>query len=131
MPKVNILAIFTAAAACFVIGGLWYSVLFKTAWMRANGFTEKDLRKGNPAVIFGLSFVFSLIMAFNLAAFIGPQASLTWGMAAGALAGVGWVATAFAVTGLFERRSLAYVLINAAYWILSFVVMGGIVGVWH
>jgi len=98
--------------------------------MRANSFTEGHLRKRNPAVVFGVSFVLSLVIAFNLAAFIGPQASLTWGMTAGGLAGIGWVATAFAVTGLFERRSLAYVVINAGYWIVSFVVMGGIIGVW-
>jgi hypothetical protein len=131
MPKINFLAVFTAAIVSFLVGGLWYSLLFKGAWMRANKFKEEDLMKGNPALIFGLSFVFSLIMAFNLAAFIGAEASLTWGLTAGGLAGAGWVGTAIAVTALFERRSLHYVLINCLYWIVAFVLMGGILGVWH
>ena len=38
------------------------------AWnvMAANGFTEEDLKKGSPAVIFGVSAVFCLLMAATL-----------------------------------------------------------------
>jgi hypothetical protein len=130
--KINIFAVLTAAISSFVLGGLWYSVLFKTVWMKANEFNDSHLKKGNPAVIFGLSFLLMLIMAANLAAFIGgEQASLTWGMTAGGLAGLGWVALALTVTALFERRSFRYVLINGAYWIVAFILMGGIVGGWR
>ena len=130
---INYLAVFAAAVSTFVIGGLWYSpLLFQAAWMRANNLTQADLSKGGEARIFGGAFVLSLIMAFNLAAFLsGPDTTVAWGATAGALAGFGWVALGIAVIALFERRPLAYVLINGGYWTVSFVVMGAILGAWR
>lgn len=42
-----------------------------------------------------------------------------------------WVALGIATIALFERRSWSYILINAGYWIVSFVVMGTIIGAWR
>jgi hypothetical protein len=130
---INYLAVIAAATSAFLIGGLWYSpLLFQRPWMDANGFTEADVRKGNPAVIFGASFVLCLLMAFNLAAFLGePNTTTAWGATAGALAGVGWVAFGMAVVALFERRPVAYMLINGGYWAVALTVMGAILGAWR
>jgi len=66
-------------------------MLFQKPWMKANGFTEADVQKGSPGKIFGRSFVLTLVMAANLAAFLAmPDTSLTWGATAGALTGLGW-----------------------------------------
>jgi len=82
--------------------------------------------------IFGLSFLFSWIMAYNLAAFLaGPDTTVLWGATAGALAGVGWVALSIGILGLFERRPWKYVLINGGYFTASFVAMGVILGAWR
>jgi hypothetical protein len=82
-------------------------------------------------VIFGLAFVFSAIMAANLAAFLAaPDTTLTWGATAGALAAI-WVVLGMAVVALFERRPWGYVLVNGGYWMVSFVVMGAILGGWR
>jgi hypothetical protein len=35
------------------------------------------------------------------------------------------------IIGLFERRSTRYMLINAGYMVLSFLLMGSILGAWH
>jgi hypothetical protein len=75
--------------------------------------------------------VLELIMAFNLAAFIGAESDITFGLIAGFLAGFGWVALGMGVTYLFERKSFRLWAINAGYHLVSFTVMGGIVGVWH
>lgn len=131
MP-INYLAVFAAAASTFLIGGLWYSpLLFQRAWMRANSLTENDLRAGGQAKIFGLSFVFALVMALNLAMFLNaPDTTTTWGATAGLLAAI-WVALGIGTVALFERRSFAYTAINGGYWLVSFVVMGAILGVWR
>lgn len=131
--NVNIWAVLAAAVANFVIGGLWYSpALFYEPWMRANGFTEEDVKKGSPAMIFGVSFVFCLIMAANLAAFLaGPQTTLAWAVTAGILAGLGWAALGLGVIALFERRPWSYILINGGYLTVSFGVMGLILGLWR
>lgn len=133
MSKINLLAVFVAALSSFVIGAVWYSpILFAKVWMRENGFSEEDMKNANMGKIFGLSFLLALVMAFNLAAFLAEPAepNLAWGMTAGALAGIGWVAAAIGIIYLFERRSLKLFLINAGYQTVTFIVMGGILGVW-
>ena len=131
--NINYLAVIVAALSTFLLGGLWYSpLLFGKAWMRANNFSEEELQTFSKARMFGWSFVFSLIMAVNLAMFLAaPNTNVTWGMTAGALAGFGWVAMAIAIIGVFENRSWAYILINGGYMTVAFVVMGAIIGVWR
>ena len=131
LSKLNYLAVLTAAVSSFAIGGVWYSpLLFGPLWMKENGLTDAELRKRNSGVVFGLSFLLSLVIAFNLAAFLAGPPDLAWGVIAGALAGIGWVATSFGVTYLFEARSLKLFLVNAGYHGLTFILMGGILGVW-
>ena len=129
----NYLAILVATVSTFLLGGLWYSpVLFGNAWMREMGFTPESCKAmGDAGRIMGLAFVIELIMAFNLAAFIGAKASLAFGLFAGAAAGFGWVALAFGVTYLFERKSLRLFFINAGYHGVAFTLMGAILGAWH
>jgi hypothetical protein len=100
--------------------------------MNATGLSDEDLAKANMAKVLGVAFFFSLIMAFNLAAFLsGPDTTVAWGAAAGGLAGIGWVALSIGILGLFERRSWKYILINGGYFAVSFVVMGLILGGWR
>lgn len=133
LSTINYLAVLVAALSTFILGGLWYSpMLFGKAWMRANNFAEADLQSFSKARMFGWSLVFSLVMALNLAMFLaGPTTDVTWGMAAGALAGVGWVAMAIAIIGVFENKSWIYLLINGGYMVLAFIVMGAIIGAWR
>ena len=76
LDQLNAWAILAAAVSAFVIGGLWYSpVVFGKAWERANGLGESP--KAQPKV-FLLSFLFTLVMAVNLAVdltygFINPR----------------------------------------------------------
>lgn len=133
MQYMNLWAILVAALANFLIGGMWYSpALFGKVWMRANGFSDEDLKKGSPAVIFGLSFVFCLIMAGNLAAFLAsPEITLGFAVFAGVAAGLGWAALGLGVVALFERRPPSYLLVNGGYLTVAFTVMGLILGAWR
>lgn len=133
LSQLNYLAVLAAAISMFLLGGLWYSPrLFGKAWMRANGFTDEDLKRGNVAKIFSLSFLLAFVAAFDLAVFLsGEGTDVGWGVVAGALAGVGWVAVAIGIIGLFERRGLSYIAINAGYMIVAFIVMGAILGAWR
>jgi hypothetical protein len=133
MLHLNWLAVMTAAISSFALGGFWYSsALFGRAWMSVNNFTDTDLAKRNMVKIFGLSFIFMVIMAANLAAFLNePKTDASWGATAGFLAGFGWVALGIATIALFERRSWKYILINGGYVTTSFIVMGLILGTWR
>ena len=133
MENFNIWAVVAAALVNFLIGGMWYSpALFGKAWMRANGFSDADLKKGSPAAIFGGAFVLCLLMAANLGAFLaGPETTVSFAIAAGVAAGLGWAAFGLCVVSLFERRPLSYMLINGGYLTVSFAAMGAILGVWR
>ncbi len=133
MPHINWLAVLAAAVSTFALGGLWYSpALFGRAWMSVNNLNSAELAKSNMARIFGFSFVFALVMAANLAAFLAePKTTASWGATAGFLAGFGWVTLGIATIALFERRSAKYVLINGGYMTVSFVLMGLILGAWR
>ena len=128
---VNWLAVLVSGALTFIIGGLWYSpVLFGQAWQRLTGLDDRALKQ-HVARAFGGAALCALVAATNLAFFLGPTATVTFGAAAGAAAGLGWVGTGLATTFLFERRPVALIAIDAGYHAVSYTLMGVILGAWH
>jgi hypothetical protein len=128
IQNLNWFAVVVAALSTFVIGGIWYAV-FEKPWMAANHFSAENLSNRSMLLVFGLSFFFSLIMSLNLAMFIGKE-GVAFGTIAGFMAGFGWVAFAIAIISLFENRPFKYVLINGGYIVVSFTIMGAILGAW-
>ena len=65
--QINFVALFIAAIVTLVTGFIWYSPkLFGTIWMKENNFTQEKLRKGNMLKIFGLTYIFSLMITMTL-----------------------------------------------------------------
>ncbi len=130
--QINHLAVIVSALSTFLLGGLWYSpILFEKAWKKECGFSDEFLKQGNMAKIFGLSFLFSLLMAYNLAFFVGsPEIGASMGALYGLLTGFGWVAMGMLMIGMFERRSWRYLGINAGFMTVAFTLMGLILGAW-
>ena len=129
--SINPWAVLVAALSTFVIGGVWYSpILFARQWMAAASLTAQEVESGNMAKILGGALVLELVMAANLAAFLSGPPNVVWGMIAGALVGLGWVSLALGVIYLFEHRPFKLWLINSGYQLVSFVVMGAILGAW-
>jgi hypothetical protein len=126
--NLNWLGIVIASVSAFMLGFVWYSVIFQKRWMKENGFTEESLKDSNMVKIFGLSFLLMVFAAFILAMFIGAGRGMMFGTMAGFHAGIGWVFTFMGVTYLFERKSLALFLINAGYSVLSLTIMGLVIG---
>lgn len=61
----NFLAVLVAALSSFVVGFIWYNPkVFGTIWMKEAGMTEEQSKQGNMLKIFGLTFVYSLMLAF-------------------------------------------------------------------
>ena len=130
--EINYLAVLVASISSFVIGFFWYSpFLFGNIWMKEAGLTKEKVSQNNMVKVFGLTFILAFIICFNLAAFLGVDAGFVWGLTAGALAGIGWVAASIGILYLFESRSLKLFLINSGYFALTFIVAGGIIGAWQ
>jgi hypothetical protein len=125
--EINFPAAFLASFTGLILGFLWYSVLFAKSWQKLSGVTESQMQKGMPMRALG-SYLFTLVMALNLSAFIGSGQSASFGLFAGLAAGLGWVAMAFGSNYLFEHRPLKLFFINAGYNILLLSLMGLIIG---
>lgn len=70
----NFLTVAVAALMPLVMGFIWYGpMLFQNAWMKEMGFTKESIEGGNMALIFGLSYVLSFLMAFILQTFVIHQ----------------------------------------------------------
>ena len=90
--QINWLSVLVAAISSFLVGGIWYGPLFGKAWMVEFGFKEEDLKERSIPKTFGLSLVLAFIAALILDMFIGKEADIMFGLAAGFFAGLGWVA---------------------------------------
>ena len=124
-------AVLLAALSGFLIGGLWYSpLLFARVWQREVELGDEQLKNARLGRTFVLAGLAQLVVAFNLAAFIGAKASLGFGLFAGAATGLGWVAMSLGVIYLFEQRTLRLWLINSGYQVTAYTRMGGILGAW-
>ena len=132
MPAINWPAVVAAALSMFVLGAMWYSpLLFVKQWAKAAGLEIDYEKRGNFAMILGISFVLTLVMAANLAFFVAGVRDLTTVVAYAVAAGLGWAALGLWVISLFERRPFAYVLINGGYLTVGFAIMGLILGLWR
>lgn len=131
--SINHLAVFVCAVANLALGALWYSpLLFYRAWLRETRLDEEQLERSNPAKIYGLAFLFALIISYNLAFFLGDsQTTPAWGATAGFLAGFGFSTLIFAIIALFERRSWKYIFINGGYITVYFTLIGFVLGLWR
>jgi hypothetical protein len=125
-----------------LMGFLWYHPkLFGTAWMKSIGKTEEDLKKGNMAVIMTLSLVLSMLLSFFIYGVLAIHDYITslgdTGLTAydhsfghgafhGAFAAVCFAIPVLVTNSLFEQRKSMNILINAAYWIVTIALMGGV-----
>jgi hypothetical protein len=73
----NLLVLFLTALIPLFLGALWYSkILFGNAWMTASGMTDEKVKSGNMLVIFGLTYVFGVMISFILFGIVVHQAAI-------------------------------------------------------
>jgi hypothetical protein len=124
-----------ASLSTFAVGFVWYGkILFGALWQRLAGLSDEEIKKSNMLIVFGLSFILSFIIAFFLSLFteiammIGTSALMA-GLLAVMLC-IGFVGTTFGINYLFARKPFRLYLIDMGYMIISFFVMGLIIGAW-
>ncbi len=125
MANANLLAILVAAAAGFLVGGIWYGPLFGKAWMHEHGFSEEDLKNTNMLKIYGLTFAFSVLSAVflgHLLAHAGTSARTTMMISIGTA--LGFIVPAIGTNYLFSRKSGKLFAIDAGYWLVFYAAMG-------
>ena len=69
MPKmpINWIAVLCSGLVPIIIGFIWYNPkVFGTAWMKAADMNEEKIQGGNMPLIFGLSILFSVMLAMAI-----------------------------------------------------------------
>lgn len=119
--------VLAGALAFFVVGAIWYTVLFGKAWQKAAGFTDEDLQSGNMAIMFGLTFLFEVLIAmvlWHLIARTGAAPHVVMMMSVGLAVGV--MAPAIGINYIYQRKSLALFAIDVGHFVAGMAAMGGV-----
>ncbi len=131
---INYIAVLAAAVASFLIGWVWYGMLFQKQWMKLSGITMASMKKTgmSPGKAMSLGFVSQLIVAYVLAHFIDYMMAAT--LAAGAQLAFwlwfGFVMPIMAGIWIWEGKPFMLFVLNAAHWLVALLVMSGILAVW-
>lgn len=138
--SINWLAVAACVVASMIIGSIWFSPkTFFPAWWKAIEKPDLDAQGGSNmgmASTWVLVVLASLVQAVFMSLFVNSMGSLTGGtsLASGATAGfllwLGFVAPSSLTNKLFADRLKAWVL-EAGNHLITFVVMGAIVGAWR
>jgi hypothetical protein len=125
MANANLLAVFVAAAAGFLVGGIWYGPLFGKIWQRENDLSDDDIKNANMLRIYGTTFLFSVLSAVFLGHLLAHfNADLTRTMMISTGIAIGFIAPAIGTNYLFSRKSGTLFFIDAGYWVAFYAAMG-------
>jgi hypothetical protein len=130
--KTNYLAVVVSAVAYWMLGALWYGVLFSARWMTLEGITVEKARSVNLVFAYLITLVMNLLIAFVLAQVcIWRNANTAArGAAVGVLLWVGIVGPIVFTTYTYEIRPIELFAINEFYPLVGLCMMGAIVGAW-
>jgi hypothetical protein len=128
----NLLAVLAAALLQWVIGWLWYGVLFAKPWKTLVGQNEGG-KSSNAGGVMALVFVANLILSFALAqvVMLSHQTTFWMGAFVGVVLGLGFVVPPLFAQHLCEKKPFKLFGINALYWLFAMLFGGGVLAVWR
>lgn len=130
--KTNYPAVFVSGLAYWILGAVWFAVLFGKPWMALEHMTEEQARSMNPMLPYIISFLLNLLIAFVLAQIcIWRNAnSAARGAAVGVLVWIGFIGPMTYTTYMYEMRPKELFAINEFYPLVGLCLMGTILGAW-
>lgn len=159
--EINFIALLLAALSTLVVGFIWYNPkVFGTIWMNETGMTQEKMKGSNMILIFGMSIFYAFLISFviqmlvihqfgalgmiggdvanakpSFAAFMADYGNafrtFKHGALHGFMTGLFFALPMIGVGALHEQRSWKYVLVSGGYWIVSCIIMGGIICAMH
>jgi Protein of unknown function (DUF1761) len=130
--KTNYAAVFVSALAYWILGALWYAVLFNKPWMALEQIDVNKAQGANQVVLTIITFVLNLLIAFVLAQIcIWRNANTAArGAAVGILLWIGFIGPVTLTSYLYEMRPMQLFAINEFYPLAGLFLMGLIIGAW-
>jgi hypothetical protein len=132
MMKTNYPAVLVSALAYWILGAVWYGVLFNKSWMALEHVTEEQARSMNPVLPYVITFALNLLIAFVLAQIClwRNANSAGRGAAVGILVWIGFIGPVTYTTYMYEMRPKELFAINEFYPLVGMCLMGAILGAW-
>jgi surface polysaccharide O-acyltransferase-like enzyme len=130
--KTNYLAVIVAAIAYWLLGAIWYGVVFGEAWMALEHMTAEQARSMNPVLPYVITLALNVLIAYALAQICIWRNANTLGRGAsvGVLLWIGFVGPVTFTTYMYEMRPKELYAINQFFPLAGFVLMGAILGGW-
>jgi len=134
VPEINIWAVLLATLSTMVIGSIWYTPkVFGTYWMRVAKVTPSGEAKdaiGPILVTLVVSFVTALVLAgsISIAQHFYEGSFLLNAIVTSLILWAGLTAARFVTHDAFEGRPKGLTLLNIAHELVTFLVMGLVIG---
>jgi Protein of unknown function (DUF1761) len=130
--KTNYAAVFISAIAYWLLGAVWYGVLFSKPWMALENISVEQAKSMNPVLPYVITFGLNLLIAYSLAQICIWRNANTVGRGAsvGVLLWIGFVGPITFTTYMYEMRPKELFAINQFYPLAGLVLMGAIIGAW-
>lgn len=130
--KTNYVAVVVCAVVYWLLGGLWYGLLFGRRWMALENMTVEQGRSMSSALPYIITFLLNLLIAYILAQLCSWRNANTAGRGAaiGVLLWVGIVAPITYTTYMYEMRPKELFAINEFFPLVGLCLMGAILGAW-
>jgi len=130
--RTNYPAVIVCAIVYWLLGALWYDVLFNKQWMAYESFTAAQIASFGPIWPYVVTLGMNLVIAFILAQVcIWRNANTAArGGAVGILLWIGIVGPITYTTYMYEMRPKGLFAIDQFYPLVGLFVMGTILGAW-
>ncbi len=130
--RTNYPAVIVSAVLYWLLGAVWFGVVFSKPWMVLEHMTEEQARSMSPVLPYVISFVLNLLIAFVLAQLCIWRNANTAGRGAaiGVLLWVGIVGPITFTTYMYEMRPKQLYAINEFYPLAGLCLMGAVIGAW-
>jgi len=130
--KTNYVAVVVCAVVYWLLGGLWYGLLFGARWMALENMTLEQGRSMSSALPYIITFLLNLLIAYILSQLCSWRNANTVGRGAaiGVLLWVGIVAPITYTTYMYEMRPKELFAINEFFPLVGLCLMGAILGAW-
>jgi Protein of unknown function (DUF1761) len=130
--KTNYAAVVVAAIAYWMLGAVWYGVLFSKPWMELEHISMEQAKSMNPVLPYVITLLLNVLIAYVVAQICVWRNANTVGRGAavGVLLWVGIVGPLTFTTYMYEMRPHLLFAINEFYPLAGLVLMGAILGAW-
>ena len=126
MGAINLLAVVLATAAFWLVGAVWYGLLFGKLWQRETGVTQPP-GGARRALVMGLTLAFEMLVVLTLAHLVartGPPPRVVLMMAAGFALAV--MTPAIGINYLHQNKSLTLFVIDAGHVLAGLLAAAGV-----